>query len=289
MRILAAILFLVLPLPSAAQGARADLLAADRAASELSSDSGVVASLTGSLRPTGVLLWPGAPVVIGPDETRQLMESIPGRDTLRLTWQPLGSEFSGDSMLAMTWGVAVTSSRRTPGPPRLGRYIAVWQRESARWTVSALLFMGIEPSVAALPADIPRSRVPLRESGEARAFIAADLAFARLAGDSGAAAAFRTWAAAEAFVSGRSGLVARGPEAIASGVAGNAVWRWHPVAAGASPAGDLGWTVGEAVITPSSGGPSYSKYLTIWTRAAGGRVRFLTDGGNPRPPVSSRR
>jgi hypothetical protein len=115
--------------------------------------------------------------------------------------------------------------------------------------------------------------------------VGADLAFARLAGDSGAAIAFVRWAAADAIIFGGSGLITRGPEAIGREVAGPAHWRWYPVAAGAAGSGDLGWTVGEAIISPNKGDPSYSKYLTVWTRDEAGQVRFLTDGGNSRPPT----
>jgi hypothetical protein len=113
-------------------------------------------------------------------------------------------------------------------------------------------------------------------------FLNADLAFARLAGDSGAALAFRRWAAPDAVIFGDRGLLTMGPQAIGRGVAGPAQWQWHPVSAGAARSGDLGWTVGEAVIAEKEGEPIYSKYLTIWARR-GGMVRFLTDGGNARP------
>ena len=60
-------------------------------------------------------------------------------------------------------------------------------------------------------------------------------------------------------------------------------WDWHPVLAGASASGELGFTVGEAEIRPEGAPVNYSKYLTIWRRQPGGEVRFLTDGGNARP------
>jgi hypothetical protein len=282
-RVSIALPHLLLPLRLLAQGAEAELLAADRAASALSSDSGFVAALAKSLDRGGALLWPGAPVVIGPDEARRLMLTLSARDTVRLTWQPLGVELAGDSTLGVTWGVAVITPRLTPGAPYIGRYTAGWRRDAGRWTISALLFTGVKPVATTLPRGIPLTRLPAPATGPAAHFVAADLAFARLAGDSGAVTAFRTWAAPEAIVSGGSGLLTRGPDAIASGVADPAVWRWHPVAAGSSRTGDLGWTAGEAVITPNTGDPSYSKYLTVWRRPPGRPIRFLTDGGNARP------
>jgi hypothetical protein len=271
-----------------AQGVGAELLAADRAASDLSSDSGLVAALGKSLDRDGVLLWPGAPVVVGAEEGKRLMVAISARDTMRLTWQPLGVELARDSTLGVTWGVAVITPRLAPGTPHIGRYTAAWQREARRWSISALLFTDVKPVAKSPAPGIPLSRAVAPATGPAGHFVAADLAFAQLAGDSGAAVAFRTWAAPDAIVSGGSGLLTRGPDAIASGVAGNAVWRWQPVAAGSSRAGDLGWTAGEAVIQPEKGEPSYSKYLTVWTRPPGLPIRFLTDGGNARPAISPR-
>ena len=284
-----AVPFLLVPVALRAQDTRADLLAADRAVSAMSGDSGLAVTLAQSLDRDGVLLWPGAPVVIGPIEATHLLGSISSPDTTRLVWQPLGVELAGDSTLGVTWGVAVVASRLTPAAPQLGRYTAVWRRAAGRWTISALLFMGVKPAAKRLPLGIPLTRSPVHTSGAAGDFVAADLAFARLAGDSGAVAAFRRWAAPDAIVSGGAGLLARGPDAIASGVAGPATWRWHPVAGGSSTLGDLGWTVGEAIITPERGEPNHSKYLTVWCHLPGRPIRFLTDGGNARPaPVNPR-
>jgi hypothetical protein len=219
----------------------------------------------------------------GAEEATRLMRAISVRETMRLTWQPLGVELARDSTLGVTWGVAVITPRLAPGAPQIGHYTAVWRRDAGGWRISALLFTGVKPVATSVPPGIPLSRSRTPATGPAGHFVAADLAFARLAGDSGAAIAFRTWAAPDAIVSGGSGVLARGPDAIASGVAGPEVWRWHPVAAGSARAGDLGWTAGEAVIQPETGKPIYSKYLTAWIRPPGRPIRFLTDGGNARP------
>lgn len=279
-------LVLLAPARLGAQAQDAALLAAEHAVSELSSDSGLAPAVLGALASAGVLLWPGAPVVAGAENVRRLIGALPGGDSLRLTWQPLGIELARDSTLGMTWGVAVGTGRRTPAPPQLGRYIATWRRTDNRWTIEALLIIGLQPAVTAVPRGIPFSLPPAKASGPAGPFVSADLAFARLAGDSGAAVAFERWAAPNAIVLGGRGLLVQGPQAIAQGVAGEASWRWHPVAGGASGSGDLGWTVGEAVIAPKEGEPSYSKYLTVWVRRQGGPIRFLTDGGSSRPGPS---
>jgi hypothetical protein len=273
----------LLPAGVEAQGQEAALLDTERAVSEQSSDSGLVPAVLRAMEPAGVLLWPGAPVVSGSRDMRRLLQSLPGGNSLRLVWQPLGIALAQDSMLGVTWGIVVQSALRIPGPPGIGQYIAAWRRQEDHWVVAALVFIGLKPPVTAVPSGIPQTLAPATASGAAQPFVAADLAFARLAGDSGAATAFERWAAGDAMVFGRHGLLVQGPEAIGRAVAGEAAWRWHPVAAGASRSGDLGWTVGEAVITPKGAKPTYSKYLTVWVRRGGGSIRFLTDGGNSRP------
>ena len=189
--------------------------------------------------------------------------------------------------MGVTWGVTAAPPSGTGGPV-IGRYIATWQRDP-----------GSEGSVAALGDDVHRSHrrwvgtdaasglplelPPLKASGKVAPFVAADLDFARLAGDSGAGVAFERWAAPDAHMFAGGGILVEGPKAIGKVVSAPATWSWHPVAAGASDDGSLGWTIGEAVITAADGHSGPSKYLTIWKRQPDGAIRFLTDGGNGRP------
>jgi hypothetical protein len=267
----------------AAQDQRTALLEAERATAKSSRDSGFTDAILSRIHRNGILLWPGAPVVAGASQLKRFLATLP-IDSVELTWQPLGVELSTDSSLGITWGVSVASARRGTPAAELGSYIAAWQREGARWTIGAVVFAGLRRLPK--PGDmsrIPASRPAIGARGGAGAFIAADVAFARLAADSGAAVAFERWASPEATTFGDRGLLTRGPRAIGRAVDFPAVWRWHPVAAGAAGSGDLGWTVGEATITPMDAAPTYSKYLTIWSRQTDGTVRFLTDGGNGRP------
>jgi hypothetical protein len=264
-----------------AQDPSAGLLTAERITAELSRDSGLVRALDRSIHPAGILLWPGAPIVQGGAEVRRLSTAM-HVDSLRLTWQPLGVQVAADSSLGITWGVAAATTGLDVPTPRLGRYIAAWRRDGARWTIAALVFSGLRVPEADIPNGIRLTRPPLqpRRSGK---FVAADLEFARLAADSGAAVAFERWAAPTAVTFGDRGMIANGPKAIARTVAGPALWRWHPVGAGAAKSGELGWTVGEAIITGEGSEPAYSKYLTAWVQLEDGSIRFLTDGGNNRP------
>lgn len=56
--------------------------------------------------------------------------------------------------------------------------------------------------------------------------------------------------------------------------------RWEPVASGLAPAGDLGFTVGEAHIVDGDRTTWYGAYVTIWQRQADGTWRVLFDTGD---------
>ncbi len=271
--------------PLAGQDQRSALLKTDQRAAQLAGDSGFAVAMRQVLGRNGVLLLPDAPVLTGRSQVDDFLGSRSGAAPLRLTWQPLEMELSLDSTLAALWGVAALTPRTPASTPALGRFISVWGRDRTEWSLSGLVLIGINvPGWSAVLPGIPLSRRADRFTRQAQPFVAADLAFARLAQDSGAATAFRTWAGDDAVIFGGGGLLTRGPEAVGRAVAGPDRWDWHPVSAGAAPSGDLGWTVGEAVITAKDGERSYSKYLTVWTNR-GGVIRFLLDGGNGRPPT----
>jgi hypothetical protein len=148
------------------------------------------------------------------------------------------------------------------------------------WKIAALGLQGPPfdykgPALAGVPAAPPDKR--------SERFFKADRDFALLAADSGAAVAFHRLAAPDAMMFGRRGFILRGPETIGKAVDGPAEWAWGPVAGGGSSTGDLGWTSGEAVITPEGGAAIKTKYLSVWRTDSAGAVRFILDIGNSRP------
>jgi hypothetical protein len=276
----AALLLSCLPLSSLhAQSQRGTLVRTDRAAADSSWSTGFRSILPAIAQADAILLWPGAPVVQGLSNATRLLAT----DGTRVTWQPIGAELSLDSTLGATWGVSVASTGA--GAPVIGRYIATWQRDQdGQWRLAVMMFTDIAPDGSAPPATgLPRELPPLAAAGSTAPFASADLDFARLAGDSGAAIAFERWAAPDAHMFAGGGMLVEGPRAIGRVVSAPATWKWHPVAAGASNDGTMGWTVGEAVITAADGHSGPSKYLTVWKRQPGGAIRFFTDGGNGRP------
>ena len=230
-----------------------------------------------------VVLYAGAPVVVGRDRGVALLEAQPLLDTLALTFRPVDLWISVVGDFGASHGyVDVTP---TAAPAREGTYIAGWCREDGRWRLAGLMVTGLGPADRTVLGPDRIELDPLPATGPAASMIQADRDFSALAGREGAPAAFRAYAAAEAVVLGPGGP-ARGPDAVAAAIGRGppADWRWQPVAARIAGSGDLGFTVGQAVIQPKTGGdPILSKYLTVWRRQADGGMRFLTDGGNPRP------
>src|SRR5262249_28182146 len=119
-------------------------------------------------------------------------------------------------------------------------------------------------------------------------FSAADLAFSRMAGDSGAPAAFYRFGAPDVITFAGTGELNVGPANLRArmleGRAATAAWSWHPVLSFSAASGDLGTTIGEAVIKLGNDA-SYSKYITIWQRQPDGSIKFIVDGGSSRPPL----
>jgi hypothetical protein len=55
------------------------------------------------------------------------------------------------------------------------------------------------------------------------------------------------------------------------------------VAGGGTDGGSIGWTVGEATITPTGGTALHTKYLSVWEAGPDGTLRFIIDAGSARP------
>ena len=273
----------MLALFTAATDPRAELLRADSLWRSAIAARGLATATAGVLAPDAVLNYPGAPVLERVGTIERFLAAQPGLDTLVLSWVPERVWLSA----AGDFGVVYARTAIGRSADRRGLVIAAWGRSGGAWRISALLLGGLaDPSRTVLPPGIgPTTHPMIHVAGPLQALADADSAFATLAGAQGAAAAFEAWAAPDAVILGAEPRI--GPAAIGRGLAAGppSRWTWHPVAVRGAAAGDLGITVGESIVTPDARPdvPNYGKYLTVWARLPGGMVRFLTDGGTPRP------
>jgi hypothetical protein len=265
--------------------ARRALAIAERRASDASARDGVVQALRDVAHDRMALLYENAPVVAGRANVAALLEAQPQLGLARVQWQTEHLEISRDSTVGVTWGV-LTVGPAAGGAHRFGRYIAGWRREGGTWRLTAMVWIGVNrPDSTVVPAGLatgaPADGIPARAAGPADA----DRAFAARGKAAGAPAAFGEFASADAIGFGPSNLSV-GPRAIRESFgpgASESEWVWGPVLADAAESGDLGWTIGEATITPKGAPePGRSKYLTLWKREGTG-WKFIADGGNSRP------
>ena len=266
--------------PANATGTRVDaLIEADRSASSTIWKSGLREGLRAAFEPDASLRVPGAPLLTA----RALL--VPGTDLdapvplVRLSWDAVGVHISNDSSIGTTWGIAMNLQESKP--PSMGRYVAVWRHGGSGWRIVAYSLLGIAPPASKEWSHFRRTIPDAVTEVDAQRFFETDRAFARAAADGKAVTAFRTWAAPDAIMFERRGFMITGPDMIGKAVEGPARWSWEPLVGGGS--GDLGWTVGEAVIAPDEAPPVRTKYLSVWRTSADGTLRFILDAGSVRP------
>lgn len=280
-----------LPAGAAANpAARETLRLAERRVSETAHAGGLSQALPPALASDAVLLLEGAPLVRGRDAIAQLLQAQTALRELQLSWIPFRVIPSGDGSLGVTFG-STTIQRSQGNRVDAGRYMTVWRRgDAGAWQIVAHAQIGLlTPEQLVLPAGLA---AVTREEGS-NAFAAADLAFAKMAGDSGAPAAFARHIAPDGMTLAGTGELNIGPAAVrarmAEGRLATAHWQWHPVITFAAASGELGATIGEAEIRAAQAPASdafYSKYLTIWLRQPDGSLKFLVDWGGARPRPS---
>ena len=278
------------PAPQPAPDARRALAIAERRASDASATDGVAAAVGAVAHDRLALLFENAPVVAGKANVLALLGAQPQLQRGRVQWQTEHLEVSRDSTVGVTWGV-LTVGPASGGAHRFGRYITGWRREAGAWRLTAMAWIGVtRPDSTVIPAGMatgaPADGIPARAAGPADA----DRAFAARGRVAGAPVAFEEFASEHAIGFGPWSLDV-GPRAIRAGFGPGAAaseWIWGPVLADAAESGDLGWTIGEATITPKGAPegrapqPGRSKYLTLWKREDAG-WRYIADGGNSRP------
>jgi ketosteroid isomerase-like protein len=277
----------------AGPSARTSLLEADRAAAAAVFQHGLQTGLQDALADDAILLFEGAPLLAGRGRILQVFGSQLNLARLRIQRMPVFVALSQDGNYGATTGASLIT--RMGQPPdsgaSFGHYIAVWRRagEAAPWRIVALLENGLMGDATfQRPGAFETGPVPLI-SGTPRLLVDADLAFAKMAADSGVHAAFGNYAAPDATTPPGETPVTVGADAIRTRMATPArmesVWVWHPVYAGATGAGDFGFTVGESTIRSSRAADASvyeGKYLTVWQQQPDGSIKFILDSGNSR-------
>ena len=276
---------------TSSKAARESLLKADRALSSDASQRGITVAFENAAAQDALFLYDGAPIVAGHDNVVALLAAQPELKVNRIQWLPLVVTVSADGLVGATWG-AVSVRPPQSDSARFGKYISTWrQSPNGEWKLTAFVEMGLSEQKVVLPDSLPKSFVSSKNPtiGPGAPFAKADLDFSKMAGSKGAPTAFAAFAAPNAMTLPGTGEIVVGPPAIHARMlespAAKAKWAWHPVYSESSTSGDLGFTVGEAVIAiPGANGVNNftSKYLTVWRRQADGAIRFIVDGGNGR-------
>ena len=248
-------------------GDRAALLAADRAHAHATDFLSVFAD-------DATYLHPGAPLARGTGAIRAVLAGAPGP----VTWTPEFADVSDDGTVGYTYGWTRLGEEE-------GKYLACWRRpKNGAWRVIAYARTTLAPQTTARPDHQVIPARPVRGRAEPRELLHADSAFAAMSVARGAKTAFLAFAADEAVTLGPpGGPMAHGRDAIAAAFAefpADAVLEWAPLTADIAGSGDLGCTVGEALVRARG---SYSKYLTVWKRQPDDKWKFVADGGNARP------
>lgn len=285
--------------------ARAALFAADAELSALIQQLGPVEGLARRLRGNALYVAENINIVQGKQNIRAAVAAAnPDAAHTQLRRTLAGGDVSADGRFGFTFGWLQKTAPASDGSPltTFGTYVSAWTREDVReeFRVDAyytrvsltphlptrdgfpLLLGGAGAQGVPRPDDLERQR---------RSLLRTDTEFAAFSVAHGYSDAFVAYAAPFAMPFGRNFFFLEGRQEVADFYAGWTpieVLDWTPLFAGASPSGDLGYTVGTSIdaITNPDGTVDrfYGKYLTLWTRQPDGNWRFIADGGAASPP-----
>jgi ketosteroid isomerase-like protein len=281
---------------SDAEEAHDALLRADLGRADSVARRGYADGLSSTFTDDVVYLRGGLPIVRGRPAASAIIaaESLGVHAAVR--WQPVRAEASLDGKSGYSYGYSVYSAAQpTSTSVRIDRYIAFWRRGAGGWRIAGYAeTYGTPPAALSLPLaargsalkDLPMPRA----TGALEAIRSADSDFSRDAGWLGTGEAFGRYAAEDAQIFSGPGEFISGPRAITQSFGTTTTKNslvWHPVHGEVSEAGDLGFTVGNAMFTGhrEDGAPVvlYSKYLTVWKKQRDGSWRYVVDGGSARP------
>ena len=273
-----------LPPPRQSAG-RDSLLAADRARADSLARRGLTASMRTFLDPSVIYLRAGAHTAYGSERVLRLLESPPPKAPSFIAWQPVAAGLSRDRLSGYTFGIAVRAVPEQPGA-LIERYVAFWSRSrSGPWRITA--YVEVSPgNLSTGPGD--KASPAMEPAPGLSAMVAADSVFAERASSRGAGVAARDAVSEEGVLLTTTQLVV-GPRAAGDYFESLRSFSisWVPRDARVAASGDLGFTVGDALVT--SLGPTgaatqrFTKYLTVWRKEIDGHWRVVVTGANDRP------
>jgi ketosteroid isomerase-like protein len=260
----ASLLALGTPAAPAAPGDPAAVVAAERAFANRAGEVGIAPSFLEYMADDAIVFAPD-PLLARAVYGARPPGKAPRDGGTRLNWWPnfAGVARSGD--LGFTTGPATIN-----GKPAGIFYFTVWARQPDggwKWVYDG----GIEADGAAAPgpdstpiALPPGDAKPLAAAAAMEQVRSAEMALAARAGTD-AAQAYKAVLAADARVQGSSAAPATSPEAVDRQLAARAhAVAFGPLGGGASKAGDLVWTYGDARWDEGRG-----HYVRIWQRRGG--------------------
>ena len=281
---------------SDAEAAHDELLRADLGRADSVARHGLASGLAANLTEDVVYLRGGLPVIRGLGAARAIISADSIGAPFAIRWQPVRAEASRDGKSGYSYGYTIVSTTAAGTPSiRIDRYIAYWRLLPVGWRIAAYAeTYGAPPPALSMPESAASSALanaPMaRRTGALEAIRAADARFSADARKFGTGQAFGRYAAADAQMFSGPGEFITGPRAIAASFGPPTEKNslvWHPLHGEVSEAGDMGYTVGNAVSTNEREDGqklvAYSKYLTVWKKQRDGNWRYVVDGGSARP------
>ena len=273
-----------------------ELLRADLGRADSVARRGLADGLAVNFTDDVVYLRGGLPIIRGRLAARALAAAESLGTPLAVRWQPVRAEASRDGKSGYSYGYTIVSTTTAGAPTiRVDRYIAFWRLLPIGWRIAAYAeTYGAPPAPLSVPDSVASSVVPdvpmSHQAGALESIRSADTDFSKDASKFGTGEAFGRYAAADAQIFSGPGEFISGPSAITQSFGSptqKSALVWHPVHGEVSQAGDLGFTVGNAVFTGEREDGAkivrYSKYLTVWKKQRDGSWRYVVDGGSSRP------
>jgi ketosteroid isomerase-like protein len=264
---------------------RDSLLAADRGRTDSLTRRGLGAAMRAFLDPSAIYLRAGSYAAYGSDRALRLIESPRPQAAAFVAWQPIGGGVSRDRLSGYTFGIAVRAVPEQPGA-MIERYVAFWSRpRGGAWRITA--YVEVSPGTLSTNAG-DRISPTMSPAASLSAMVAADSAYAERASSLGAGVAARDAMSEDGVLLTTTQLVV-GPRAASDYFESLRSFSisWAPRDARVAASGDLGFTIGDAVVTSlgptGAAAQSFTKYLTVWRKEVDGRWRVLVTGANDRP------